>query len=135
MGQGRLDAVGIVVSDLARAVRFYRMLGAPFADGAENEEGHAEAQLEGGIRLMLDSEAVILGFDPGWSRGKGSPTASLAFACASPAAVDELFARALEAGATTHKEPWDAFWGQRYATLRDPDGNGVDLFAPLPPSA
>ena len=24
-----------------------------------------------------------------------------------------------------------AFWGQRYATLRDPDGNGVDLFAAL----
>ncbi len=26
---------------------------------------------------------------------------------------------------------WDAFWGQRYAILHDPDGNGVDLFAPL----
>jgi uncharacterized glyoxalase superfamily protein PhnB len=27
--------------------------------------------------------------------------------------------------------PWDAFWGQRYATVLDPDGNQVDLFAPL----
>ena len=132
MSGGRLDAVGIVVSDLARAVRFYRMLGAPFAEGAEEEEGHAEAQLEGGVRLLLDSEEVILGFDPGWSRGTGSPTASLAFLCADPAAVDDLYARALEAGAKAHKEPWDAFWGQRYASLRDPDGNGVDLFAALP---
>lgn len=24
-----------------------------------------------------------------------------------------------------------AFWGQRYAVVRDPDGNDVDLFAPL----
>jgi uncharacterized glyoxalase superfamily protein PhnB len=25
----------------------------------------------------------------------------------------------------------DAFWGQRYATVLDPDGNSVDLFASL----
>ncbi|MGZ8752484.1 MAG: VOC family protein, partial [Acidimicrobiia bacterium] len=24
-----------------------------------------------------------------------------------------------------------AFWGQRYATIHDPDDNAVDLFAPL----
>ena len=30
-----------------------------------------------------------------------------------------------------HKEPWDAFWGQRYASVKDPDGNQIDLFAPL----
>lgn len=29
------------------------------------------------------------------------------------------------------KEPWDAFWGQRYAQIEDPDGHTVDLFAPL----
>jgi uncharacterized glyoxalase superfamily protein PhnB len=29
------------------------------------------------------------------------------------------------------KEPWDAFWGQRYAAVGDPDGNLIDLFAPL----
>ena len=35
-------------------------------------------------------------------------------------------------GATTHKEPWDAFWGMRYAELKDPDGTVLDLYAPLP---
>ncbi len=34
-------------------------------------------------------------------------------------------------GTEGHKEPWDAFWGQRYAQAKDPDGNVVDLFAPL----
>jgi hypothetical protein len=29
----------------------------------------------------------------------------------------------------------DAFWGQRYATVLDPDGNPVDLFAPLEDTA
>jgi uncharacterized glyoxalase superfamily protein PhnB len=28
--------------------------------------------------------------------------------------------------------PWDAFWGMRYAVVKDPDGNAVDLFAALP---
>jgi uncharacterized glyoxalase superfamily protein PhnB len=37
----------------------------------------------------------------------------------------------IRAGATPHTEPWDAFWGQRYAQLRDLDGNGVDLYATL----
>jgi uncharacterized glyoxalase superfamily protein PhnB len=45
--------------------------------------------------------------------------------------VDELYAQALEAGGRAHKEPFDAFWGQRYAQLRDPDGNPVDLYASL----
>jgi catechol 2,3-dioxygenase-like lactoylglutathione lyase family enzyme len=31
-----------------------------------------------------------------------------------------------------HLEPWDAFWGMRYAVVRDPDGTPVDLFARLP---
>lgn len=26
--------------------------------------------------------------------------------------------------------PWNADWGQRYAVVLDPDGNGIDLFAP-----
>jgi len=135
MVQGKLDTVGVVVGDLRRGVGFYRLLGAPFPEGAEeSEHGHAEAQLEGGVRLLLDTEEVIRSFDPSWRRGNGSPGVSVAFRCAGPAAVDELYSRALGAGGHGHKEPWDAFWGQRYAQLRDPDGNGVDLYAALVPA-
>jgi uncharacterized glyoxalase superfamily protein PhnB len=49
----------------------------------------------------------------------------------SPAAVDELYAE-LAADGFGKTAPWDAFWRQRYATLRDPDGNQIDLYAPLP---
>ena len=126
------DAVGLVVVDLARAVRFYRQLGAPFPEGAEqSEHGHAEAVLAGGFRLLLDTEAGIRSFDPGWAPPTGEPRASLAFHCATPMEVDEFFAAAIAAGGRPHKHPWDAFWGQRYAQLRDPDGNGVDLYADL----
>ena len=37
-----------------------------------------------------------------------------------------------KAGHRVVKEPYDAFWGQRYATVHDPDGNAVDLYAALP---
>jgi uncharacterized glyoxalase superfamily protein PhnB len=123
-----LNAIGIVSSDLARSLAFYRLLGLEFPDEADG--GHIEAELPSGLRLMLDTEETILSFNPGWTRSTGNQLA-LAFECASPAEVDELYERAAAAGFDTEKEPWDAFWGQRYAQLRDPDGVGVDLFASL----
>ncbi len=125
--------MGVVVGDLNRAVAFYRLLGAPFAeDAGTSEHGHAEATLDGGVRLMLDTEESIRSFEPDWRRAPGSPGASVAFHCQSPVEVDALYARALAGGGHAHKDPWDAFWGQRYAQLRDPDGNAVDLYAELP---
>ena len=132
MAEGSLDAVGIVVSDLKRAVEFYRMLGVPFEPGMEeSEHGHAEAELDGGMRLMLDTEAGLLEFDPNWERGTGASGATLAFRCASPLEVDQLYAQALKAGAATVHAPWDAFWGQRYAQVRDHDGSPIDIYASL----
>jgi uncharacterized glyoxalase superfamily protein PhnB len=121
MSSGRLDAVA-----------FYRLLGAPFAaDAGGSEHGHAEAELAGGFRFLLDTEESVRSFDPGWSRAAGSPAAGIAFRCERAEDVDTLYAQALQVGGTGHKEPWNAFWGQRYAQLRDPDGNAVDLYADL----
>ena len=129
----KLDAVGIVVADLKRAVEFYRLLGVPFEEGVESSEhGHAEAALGGGMRLLMDTEEGMRSFDPSWRRASGSAAANLAFRCDSPAEVDDLCSRALAAGGQAHKAPWDADWGMRYAQLRDPDGNAFDLYADLP---
>ncbi len=126
----KFNAIGLVVADLGRAVEFYGGLGLEFGD-PDSEHGHAEADLGGGLRLMLDTIDGILQFDPGYSPASGGPAAGLAFQCGSPAAVDQAFAELVARGARAHKQPWDAFWGQRYAQLRDPDGNGVDLYSPL----
>jgi uncharacterized glyoxalase superfamily protein PhnB len=56
---------------------------------------------------------------------------SLAFACDDVADVDATYAGFVEAGSVGHLAPWDAFWGQRYAIVLDPDGNHIELFAPL----
>jgi uncharacterized glyoxalase superfamily protein PhnB len=126
-----LNALGIVVSDMATSIRFYRLLGVDLPETPG--EGHVEATLPSGVRLMLDGEDVVRSFRPDWTRESGNQLA-LAFECASAAEVDETYARATAAGFTGEKEPWDAVWGQRYAQLQDPDGVPVDLFASLPAS-
>jgi uncharacterized glyoxalase superfamily protein PhnB len=127
----RFEAVGVVVTDMPRALAFYRKLGLEFADGAEGED-HVEAQLPGGVRYMLDTESVVKMFDGDWQRPTGGHAVGGAFKCDSPAEVDRVYAELIEAGGSPHKEPWDAFWGQRYAQLTDPDGTVIDLFASLP---
>jgi len=123
--------MGIVVSDMPRALAFYRKLGLEFPEGSEGE-GHVEAQLPGGLRYLLDTESVVKTFDPEWSRPSGGHAVGGAFKCDSPEEVDRVYGELLEAGGSPHKEPWDAFWGQRYAQLTDPDGTMIDLFAALP---
>lgn len=126
----RLDAIGLVVSDLPATLAFYRRLGLDIPAGADTEP-HVECTLPGGIRMMFDPVATVRSFDPDWTPPTGGHRVSLAFACADAAEVDKLYADLTGAGYTGHKDPWDAAWGQRYAVLLDPDANGVDLFAPL----
>ena len=122
----QLDAIGIICSDLMRTRAFYALLGIEFGEG----DDHVEATMPNGLRLMLDTEDVIRSFAPDWNRATGNQLA-LAFACDSPTEVDEVYARVVAAGFHGEKEPWDAFWGYRYAQLRDPDGVPIDLFAAL----
>jgi catechol 2,3-dioxygenase-like lactoylglutathione lyase family enzyme len=129
----RFDAIGLVVSDMAAAVAFYRRLGFAFPEDAD-EQPHVEAQLPGGLRLLLDTEDTVRSFHPGWRPPSGGSRASLALLCGSPAEVDGVYEELVGAGYHGELKPWDAFWGQRYAALHDPDGNGVDLFAPLAPA-
>ena len=127
----RFDVVGLVVSDLAASLAFYRRLGLVFPEGA-GELPHVEAELPGGLRLALDTEETVRSFHPGWRPPTGGGRVSLAFHCDSPTGVDSVYEDLVGAGYHGELKPWDAFWGQRYAVVHDPDGNGVDLFAPLP---
>ena len=123
-----LNAIGIAASNMAESIRFYRALGLDMPETPDEE--HVEAVMPGGARLMLDSEEVIISFLPEWKRTDGNQV-SLAFECESPAQVDEIYSRVTEAGFHGEKEPCDAFWGQRYAVLKDPSGVDVSLYASL----
>jgi catechol 2,3-dioxygenase-like lactoylglutathione lyase family enzyme len=123
-----LNAIGIAVSDMAASIRFYRLLGLDVPETPD--EGHVDTFLPNGVRFMLDSEEIIRSFLPDWTRQNGNQI-SIALECASPAEVDEVYVRVTSGGFEGEKEPWDAFWGQRYALLGDPDGVRVNLYAPL----
>ncbi|WP_433790042.1 VOC family protein [Actinoplanes sp. CA-252034] len=120
------NAIGLAVADMAASLSFYRRLGLEFPDGAELEP-HTEAVVAGGIRLMWDTHASLRTFDPGYE--PGSPSGGWAFLCADAAEVDSVHADLVAAGHPSVHQPWDAPWGQRYAQVKDPDGNVVDLFA------
>ncbi len=94
-------------------------------------EPHVEVTLPGGVRLAWDTIDVIRSFAPEWTPPSGGHRVALAFRCDSPAEVDRVFADLTAAGHPGLHEPWDAFWGMRYAVVADPDGNSVDLFASL----
>jgi catechol 2,3-dioxygenase-like lactoylglutathione lyase family enzyme len=123
-----LNAIGIVVSDTARSIRFYRLLGLDVPETPD--EDHIDTFLPNGVRFMLDTEDTVRSFRPDWKRETGNQL-GLGFECTTPAEVDEVYARVTGAGFHGEKEPWDAFWGQRYAQLQDPDGVPVDLYAAL----
>jgi catechol 2,3-dioxygenase-like lactoylglutathione lyase family enzyme len=124
----QLNAIGIVVSDMERSIRFYRLLGVDVPETPD--EGHIDTFLPNGVRFMLDSEDVVRSFRPDWERATGNQV-GLAFECERPEQVDEVYAQVTAAGFHGEKEPWDAVWGQRYAQLQDPNEVPVDLYAAL----
>ncbi len=125
----RLDLVGIVARDMGASLSFYRRLGVHIPEGVADEP-HVEATTSTGLRLAWDSAELIRQIDPEWTEPSGGHRVALAFLCSSPADVDAKYEE-LAALGHGHKEPWDAFWGQRYASVKDSDGNQIDLFAPL----
>ena len=125
----KFDMLGLVTANMDEAIRFYNLLGWAFQP-AEDGGPYTEITLEGGLRISLNKLEMIKEIDPDWVPPVGYRM-GVAFLCDSRADVDEKFKSVLAAGFEGHKAPWDAFWGQRYAQVIDPDGNIVDLFAPL----
>lgn len=124
----KLNAIGILCADIPASLDFYRRLGVPFPE-YDPATGHYEAALGGGVRLMLDSHDIANAVAEDFTAPAGNDVITLAIECADPSAVDATFELITGAGAPPIRPPFDAFWGQRYATVGDPDGNPVDLYA------
>ena len=123
------DMIGITVSDMARSLQFYRLLGLDLPEPGGDGD-FVETTTPNGYRISLNALSLMKSMDPDWVAPTGHRM-ELAFKCPSPGEVDAAHAKLVKAGFVSHKVPWDAFWGQRYAIVLDPDGNRVSLFAPL----
>jgi uncharacterized glyoxalase superfamily protein PhnB len=128
----RLHTVGLVVGDMARSLAFYRLLGLDIP-AQEDHSPHVEFTGANGLVMGFDTEEIVVSSDPHWKEPVGGQRVNLQFELDSPAAVDLAYNRLVSAGAGEYASPWDAFWGQRFARVTDPDGNVVSLFAELVP--
>ncbi len=120
-----LTAIGIACENIEDSLKFYELLGFNFEKLGKD---HYEATTKLGLRIMLDSYRLLEEINPNWQRPV-SPGITLCFEREEIDHVDDVTATLKNNGYEVIKEPWDAFWGQRYASVKDPNGNQVDIFA------
>lgn len=113
---------------------FYRLIGLPFPNDDELRE-HVEIDLGGGTHIAFSTEGVVRMYDPGWRLPQRPPALAIQFQVESRNAVDALFEQLTAAGHPGHLPPVDAFWGNRYAEVDDPDGNIVGIHSQRSASA
>ncbi|MDQ6650443.1 MAG: VOC family protein [Actinomycetota bacterium] len=115
----RVSVITLGVTDIARAVAFYRALGwEPVPDEHDDvfffQAGGLVVGLWGRDQLAEDSAVTDSG---GW----GGVT--LAHNVRSPADVDAVIEQARAAGARIGREPGTTFWGGYSGVFVDPDGH------------
>ncbi len=118
------DQLNIIVPDVAAAAAFYELLGftvEPTEPQWMNE--HRTVTSPDGFDIDIDSAA----FAKQWGNLDGGVVAGVKFA--TRAEVDERYAALVAAGGASVKPPFDAFWGKRYAVVRDPGGNAIGLMS------
>ncbi len=111
-----LSAVTFSVSDMARALAFYRALGFRVKYGGEMSSFTSLVAGVGFLNLIHVPNADIRW----WGR-----------AIFYVDDVDAQYQRALDAGITPMFAPQDARWGERYFHVTDPDGHEVSFAKPL----
>jgi uncharacterized glyoxalase superfamily protein PhnB len=130
-----LDQLNLVVADMAATVEFYRLLGVTIPDTLpEWQQHHRSATLPGGVDFDIDSVEFAAMWDRGWPRRPAGGAGVIGFRLSSREDVDATYVRVVAAGYPAQQEPYDAFWGARYAIVEDPDGNAVGLMSPSDPS-
>jgi uncharacterized glyoxalase superfamily protein PhnB len=131
--------VNLAVRDIGQSIAFYRLLGIDLPDAYEWPEGsgahHVDVTMPSGQRLALDDHAMIAIWHPGFEPGRGSATPVVGLQVDDRSEVDELAQRVSAAGYHVAVEPYDAFFGSRYAVVVDPDGHHVGLRSPVDESA
>jgi predicted lactoylglutathione lyase len=120
-----LRQVNLVVSDLERSQTFYGRFGwefRPMGDAALIADA-------GDVLIALHLPDFVRMWNEGYDGRTGGATV-LDVSVPDRASVDRLHAELTAAGHASPQEPFDAFFGSRYAVVEDPDGNLVGLKSP-----
>ncbi|WP_086313993.1 hypothetical protein A5821_001548 [Enterococcus sp. 7F3_DIV0205] len=120
----KLDMVGIIVESMEEAILFYERLG--FKVLGETTAEYVELNNDG-VRISLNTKKMIEGVY-GYPPNNEGDKIELAFLCDSPVEIDQLCEKMNGFGYEIFREPWQAFWGQYYAIIKDPDDNLLSFF-------
>ena len=121
--------VHLAVADMSASMVFYRLVGLAIPEDAEGQQ-HVEVPLSDGVHMAFSTPTVMSMYDPGW-RGPASSTASvLQLRVPTRQAVDDMYSTLTGRGYAGHLAPIDAFWGNRYCEVDDPDGHTVGFHSP-----
>ena len=123
----QLAMVGVVVSDMARSLEFYRRLGLPIPE-EENGKRFVMHRMPSGVTIFFD-EVFFPGADPDRVPSpRGAYNIALEFYLETRDAVDATTAELAGYGYTVRKPPWKSA-GPYASIVEDPDGNALLLTA------
>ncbi len=122
-----LYMVGVIVSDMERAVEFYRRLGLEIAEGSEKQE-HVEVKM-GELTFFLSTRHANAKWDPAARDPAGGYRIILEFYLEKRAALEAKYEEMIGFGYESHCAPYDVTPELRFAMVDDPDGNTILLSA------
>jgi PhnB protein len=115
------------VSNAAKMIDFYKNVFGAIETMRLNQPdgriGHAELTINGAAIMLADEFPEIEFLSPKTLGATRSPVSIHLYV----ENVDDVYQRALSAGATSLREPADQFYGERNAQLRDPSGHCWDI--------
>ena len=130
---GRMDGlaqVNLIVTDLDRAKEFWALLG---YQSTPRHPNAAVLSFANGMNLVLHEPDFARLWDPAYS-GPAAGSTVIDVNLSSRQDVDDVHERVVAAGFASSVEPWDTFFGARYAIVCDADGHRVGLKSPQDPS-
>jgi uncharacterized glyoxalase superfamily protein PhnB len=133
------SGMNLVAHDLNATIAFYRKLGMSIPDDKIWHTGSGPHHVDGihansNVGFDFDSQQLAKAYNAGHGADSPGNKTVLGFSVGSREDVDELYSELVGAGYQSRQEPYDAFWGARYAVIVDPDGREVGLMSPLDPA-
>lgn len=126
--------INILAADMDATIAFYRLLGLDVPDAFEWPPGsgakHVEVHMPGNYYLAFDDHAMARIWNAQFDPARGAGNIVVGLLVGTRADVDRIYDTVKQARHRVGQEPYDAFWGSRYAIVIDPDGNQVGLKSP-----
>ncbi len=122
-----LYMVGVIVSDMAKSVEFYRRLGVDIPEGSEDKP-HVPIKM-GEMTFFLNTRSLNARWDPAKIEAAGGYRIILEFYLKTREQVDAKYAEMLGYGYQSHVAPFVTPFNAYFAMIDDPDGNTILISA------